>query len=145
MRHTTARFGWLPDLPDQRDYRYAAPKPYQKLDKKVDLTQLCPPAYDKGQLGSCTANAIGSAIELGLMKQKRTSAFMPARLFIYYNERVIEHSVNSDSGRMIRDGIKSIHQGVCPETLWGYNINRFAEKPVPPCYAEALGRFPIIG
>jgi C1A family cysteine protease len=38
------------------------------------------------------------------------------RLFIYYNERVIEHSVKSDSGAMLRDGIKTLaKQGVCIE------------------------------
>ena len=31
-----------------------------------------------------------------------------SRLFIYYNERVIEHTVESDSGAMIRDGVKSL-------------------------------------
>jgi len=41
---------------------------------------------------------------------------MPSRLFIY-NERAIEHTVDSDPGAIIRDGIKPIaKQGVCPET-----------------------------
>ncbi len=49
------------------------------------------------------------------MKQKLAD-FMPSRLFIYYNERVIEGTVDTDSGAKIRDGIKSVaKQGVCPE------------------------------
>ena len=41
---------------------------------------------------------------------------VPSRLFIYQNERVMEHSVASDSGAQIRDGIKSVgKQGDCPE------------------------------
>ena len=140
MAHKVSRFGWLPDLPDQRDFVYAAPRPpKKKLPTRADLRKLCPPVYDQGQLGSCTANAIGAAVEFGLLKQNKTQDFMPSRLFIYYNERVIEHSINSDNGAMIRDGIKTVNkQGVCPEKHWPYDINRFAEKPSPSCYIEAL-------
>src|ERR1043166_8872390 len=111
MAHNIARYGWLPDLPDVRDVVYAAPRPLiRKLPSKVDLSKLCPPVYDQGQLGSCTANAIGAAFEFELRKQDTTKDFMPSRLFIYYNERVIEHTVNNDSGAMIRDGIKSVNK-----------------------------------
>jgi C1A family cysteine protease len=104
----------------------------------MDLTPQCPPVYDQGQLGSCTANAIGAAFEFELLKQKLAD-FMPARLFIYYNERAMEGTVASDSGAQIRDGIKSVaQQGVCPETLWPYVIAQFKTKPSKPCYVEAL-------
>ena len=134
-----SHYGWQPDLPDQRDYRYTAPPAVMiKLPERTDLRPGCPPVYDQGQLGSCTANAIGAAFEFGLIKQN-APAFMPSRLFIYYNERIIEQSVNSDSGAMIRDGIKSVNnQGVCSENLWPYNINKFASKPSPSCYSQAL-------
>ncbi len=140
MAHHIARFGWLPDLPDQRDFIYAAPRPLlKKIPPKINLTSQCPPVYDQGQLGSCTANAIGGAFEFGLKKQNPLLDLMPSRLFIYYNERVIEHTVNSDSGAMIKDGIKSVNkQGVCPEKLLPYDITRFADKPSDQCYAEAL-------
>jgi C1A family cysteine protease len=66
-------------------------------------------------------------------------AFMPSRLFIYYNERAIEHTTKSDSGAQIRDGIKSVNkQGVCPESEWDYNISKFTKKPSKNCYADAL-------
>jgi C1A family cysteine protease len=140
MAHKISRYGWVPDLPDQRDLRYAGPRPLlRKLPAKTDLRKLCPPVYDQGQLGSCTANAIGAAFEFGLRKQNPAMDFMPARLFIYYNERVMEHTVGSDSGAMIRDGIKSVNkQGVCAEKMLPYDINRFADKPSDACYAEAL-------
>ena len=71
------------------------------------------------------------------MKESKP-AFTPSRLFIYYNERVIEGTVNSDSGAMIRDGIKSIaHQGDAPETDWPYDIAKFAMKPSPKTYTDA--------
>src|SRR6476469_7450575 len=104
--HQIAHFGWIPDLPDQRDVFFSAPAPMlASLPASVDLRPQCPPVYDQGQLGSCTANAIGGAIQFHQMKQGIPN-FTPSRLFIYYNERVIEGTVSSDSGAMIRDGIK---------------------------------------
>jgi C1A family cysteine protease len=95
--------------------------------------------YDQGNLGSCTANAIGAAFEFELLKQDKTSDFMPSRLFIYYNERVMEHTVSIDSGAEIRDGIKSVNkQGVCPEKMLPYVITKFTVKPSATCYKEAL-------
>ena len=132
-------YGWQKDLPDQRDHAYAAPSlALGPLPAKVDLRPQCPPVYDQGQLGSCTANAIAGAIQFDRLKQKLPD-FTPSRLFIYYNERVMEHSVASDSGAQIRDGIKSVaKQGDCPETEWPYNIAKFKTKPAAACYAEAL-------
>ena len=114
------RFGWLPDLPDARDHMYAAPMATMvALPAKVDLRPHCPPVYDQGQLGSCTGNAIAGAVQFDREKQKLKPDFVPSRLFIYYNERVIEGTVESDSGAQIRDGIKSVAKhGVPPETDW---------------------------
>ena len=63
-----ARYGWQPDLPDQRDHVYSAPQ--VALPPAVDLRAGCPPVYDQGQLGSCTANVIAAAIEFDRIKQK---------------------------------------------------------------------------
>jgi C1A family cysteine protease len=140
MKNMSPRgFGWLPDLPDHRDKMFAAARPPVKvLPVKVDLTRKCPPVYDQGSLGSCTANALGGAFQFEQMQQQKI-AFMPSRLFIYYNERVIENSVASDSGAMLRDGIKTIaKQGVCGEEIWPYFIKKFAVKPTSKCYSQAL-------
>src|SRR5947209_1398220 len=84
-------YGWIPDLPDHRDQMYTAPLAHAApLPPSVDLRTACPPVYDQGQLGSCTANAIAAALEFDRMKQKLDDVFVPSRLFIYYNERVIE-------------------------------------------------------
>ena len=133
------RYGWVADLPDHRDHIYSAPmQVVTSLPTKVDLISQCPAVYDQGQLGSCTANAIAGAIEFDLMKEKKKD-FMPSRLFIYYNERDIEGTVDSDSGAQIRDGIKSIaSQGDCPENEWSYDISKFAQKPPQKCYTDAL-------
>jgi len=139
MAHNIQRYGWVPDLPDHRDQLYSAPvAAVQTLPPKLDLTPQCPSVYDQGQLGSCTANAIGAAFEFELLKQKQPD-FMPSRLFIYYNERAMEGTIASDSGAQIRDGIKSVaKQGVCPEPMWPYDITKFKTKPAKPCYVEAL-------
>jgi C1A family cysteine protease len=132
-------YGWTPDLPDGRDLLYAAPPaPLAKLPPRVDLRSKCPPIYNQGRLGSCTANAIGAALEFDQMKQKAKNVFTPSRLFVYYNERAIEGTVDSDSGAMIRDGVKSVHKlGAPNEKSWPYTISRFADKPSRPCYTEA--------
>ncbi len=139
MPRTNAHYGWVPDLPDQRDHMFAAPAAIlAKIPAKVDLRSKCPPVLDQGQLGSCTANAIANAHLFDQKKLKAAKPFLPSRLFIYYNEREMEGTVANDSGAMIRDGIKSIaQQGVCAETDWPYLIPKFKDKPTPDCYTKA--------
>lgn len=132
--HSIQYYGWVPDLPDQRDFLYAAPTPIQRnIPPKMDLSERCPPVYDQGQLGSCTANAIAAAIEFDRKKK-----VVPSRLFVYYNERQMEGTVDSDSGAQIRDGIKSVATvGAPPERIWPYEINQFRVKPSDAAYAAA--------
>jgi C1A family cysteine protease len=145
---TPAGYGWRPDLPDHRDFTYSAPPQFTKknLGSSVDLRKVWrAPCYDQGNLGSCTGNAIAGAIEFALAK-KKAGVFTPSRLFIYYNERVIEGTVDSDAGAQIRDGMKSVAGvGYCGETapppskcpansLWPYDISKFKDKPPAPSY-----------
>ena len=62
------------------------------LPASVDLRSKCPPIYDQGQLGSCTANALVGAYQFDNL------SFMGSRLFLYYNERVLDQDVNEDAG-----------------------------------------------
>lgn len=130
--------GWIPDLPDQRDFLYAALRPAGvRLPQAADLRPILSPVEDQGQLGSCTANALVGALECLEIKGGQPLVDL-SRLFIYYNERVLEHSVASDSGAMLRDGIKTlVAQGVCSEKKWPYVTAAFAKKPSAACYAEA--------
>jgi C1A family cysteine protease len=147
-----ARYGWRRDLPDHRDFTYAAPAKLAKrsLPPIVDLRkEWSEPCYDQGELGSCTGNAIAGAIEFALAKEN-LHAFTPSRLFIYYNERVIEGTVDSDAGAQIRDGMKSVAGvGYCGEdaapppgcpagSTWPYVIAHFKDKPPKPCYDCAM-------
>ena len=139
-KRKVAKYGWKSGLPDQRDYIYSVPSIFSGiLPASVDLRPKCPPVLDQGQLGSCTANSIANAYYFDELNQKESLAFCPSRLFIYYNERVIEGDVKYDNGAQIRDGFKTIaSQGVAPETLWPYNIAKFAKKPTAKIYKEAL-------
>ncbi len=137
--------GWVPDLPDARDLLFSAPdEVLAQLPPKVDLRPQLPPVYDQGQLGSCTANAIGAAFEFD-QRQEGQQDFMPSRLFIYYNERAIEGTVGTDSGAQIRDGMKSIAKlGVCDEMTWPYDIAKFTEKPSAQAYAEGTKHLALV-
>jgi C1A family cysteine protease len=133
-------YGWMPDLPDQRDKMYGTvrriPIPAE-LPSSVDLRPTCPPVVDQGQLNSCTGNALAGV--LGFLEIKNQDQFIAlSRLFIYYDERAFEHTVDSDSGAMIRDGIKTLaKKGACSEESWPYDISKFAEKPGASCFQEA--------
>ena len=131
-------YGWLPDLPDHRDLMYSAIAPkISRLPDQVDLRSTCSPVENQGSLGSCTANALAGALEF-LELQKAAIFVDLSRLFIYYNERVIEGTVKEDSGAFLRDGIKSLaKQGVCPEAEWPYQISSFKKKPTAKCYKDA--------
>jgi C1A family cysteine protease len=133
-------YGWIPQLSDRRDHQFLAePEDIRNLPPMVDLRGYCPSVYDQGQLGSCTANAIGAAHEFAQFKQKLPYVFVPSRLFIYYNERAIENTIASDAGANIRDGIKTINTlGVCPEILWKYDISKFSQRPPSSAYQKAL-------
>jgi C1A family cysteine protease len=135
-----ARFGWVRDLPDHRDRYWQAPAlASAQLPASVDLRPQCPPVYDQGELGSCTANAIAGAVQFDEIRSGIAPTWTPSRLFIYYNERVLEGTAGTDSGAQIRDGIKVIAaQGVCPESEWPYDTFKFADRPPSQAYADAV-------
>jgi C1A family cysteine protease len=103
-----------------------------QLPMEVDLRPKMPPVYDQGELGSCTANALVAGF------QYADPDFMGSRLFLYYNERLIENSIKEDSGAQLFDGIASLQQfGVCLEASWPYEISQFDKCPSDVCYQEA--------
>jgi len=101
--------------------------------ESADLRSKLPACYDQGALGSCTANALVGAF------QASDPAFYGSRLFLYYNERLLEGSVAYDAGATLYDGVASmIKNGVCPESDWPYVVSKFAVKPTDKCYTDAL-------
>ncbi len=139
---TQQRYSWTPDVPDRRDYKYSAraTKPTvipQRVDLRLPTTKTgqMPNVYNQGQLGSCTANALAGS--MGFIHNK----YMFSRLFIYYGERLLEGTVNYDSGASLRTGIKFISKnGSCGETMWPYDINKFKVRAPAPCWKDAANR-----
>ncbi len=123
---------------DERDLIYT--KKLEKRPSSIDLRGDCSPVEDQGQMGSCTANALVGNLEF-LEKAKGEKMIDLSRLFIYYNERFIEHRENEDSGSTLRDGIKALKNfGTCPESLWPYDEKLLFKKPDPKAYAEGEKR-----
>lgn len=132
-------YGYIPDIADFRDHIYAAlPEHIAALPSSVDLRAQCPPIEDQGQLGACTSFAVGAAIRFARKKQGLPD-FVTSHLFLYYNSRAMEGTVNSDAGAAIRDVVKSANrQGDCPESEWPYDISQFMVRPPQQCYTDAL-------
>jgi C1A family cysteine protease len=142
-------YGWRPDLPDFRDHKYLSVSEPTKLPPMVDLrtSPHLGPVFDQLSINSCTANALVSAFDFA--DKVKTGANCGnvtfSRLFIYYNERLIEGKPIVDNGAYIRDGIKSIARyGVCYEgnngNKWPYETTLVNRKPLNACYADAKYR-----
>ncbi len=131
------KYGWKRDIPDFRDKKFKAIRKEPKvLPTRVDLRKFCTQIENQGDLGSCTANAIGSAMEF-LEKRVLGKSVDFSRLFIYYNERKKEGNIDEDSGAQIRTGMKVIAQyGACLEKTWPYDIDQFAVEPSQEAYQE---------
>jgi C1A family cysteine protease len=132
-------YGWLPQLPDLRDARLSIPAT-TALPGEVDLSSQpdMPPVYDQGQLNSCTANALAAAVDFDNHLEHK-EFLTPSRLWIWYQERLMEGHVGENTGAMIRDGAKVVAKlGVCPETDWPYDPATFAQPPPQQDYTDAL-------
>jgi len=100
--------------------------------KVVDLRNKLPVVYDQGSLGSCTANALCYCFDY-----IDDTSFYPSRLFLYYNVRLLDKSVNQDAGSTLTQGINALEKyGVCNENLHPYIISRFKNKPTSNAYLD---------
>jgi C1A family cysteine protease len=136
------KYHWTRDPLDPRDHIYQAPPELTaaRLPVSVDLRQYASPIDDQGNLGSCTGNAIAGAIDL-IDRKTQFKQLQVSRLFIYYQERVLENSVYYDNGAYIRDGIKACYTWGAPlETLWPYVQSKWATRPSNAAYLDALYR-----
>ncbi len=130
-------FGWKPDRPDQRDHLYQARSDPRSLPTAVDLRPQCPPMRDQGQLGSCTAFAVGGAINIVQAKEGIPVA-EGSHLQVYYDERTDDGTTPYDAGSSIRESFSTTHKrGMAKATLWPYVISNFTHQPTPNVYTDA--------
>jgi C1A family cysteine protease len=132
------KYHWTKDPVDIRDKPYQL-APLTVVPASVDLRQYASPIDDQGNLGSCTGNAIAGAIDL--IDKKNNKNLRVSRLFIYYQERLLEGTIYYDAGAYIRDGIKACYTYGAPlESIWPYNLNKWATRPTSAAYTDALTR-----
>lgn len=132
-------FGAHRDDLDERDLHYVPEVDPATLPPEVTLRDLCSTIYDQTPLMACTANAIAGLV--GAVATKEGLALAPpSRLFIYYNERVLENTVERDAGAQLRSGLKVIASlGVPPEVAWPYDSTQLCVRPADAVYAAARG------
>ncbi|BBO78655.1 cysteine protease [Desulfosarcina widdelii] len=154
--------GWLPDLPDFRDYSIThkdiparlrgqtgnrpiksmlnktgvTQKKKVALSDSVDLTPWCSPIENQGQLGSCTANAGAGLIEY--FERRAFGKHLDAsRLFLYKVTRNMLH-LTGDTGAYLRTTMAAMTIfGVPPSEYWPYDPASFDDEPPAFCYAFA--------
>lgn len=127
------------DKLDARDVRFSLPVKLlaKQMPVRVDLRDQYSNIYNQGSLGSCTANALAMAFDFTRIKES-LPVLEPSRLFLYYNERMMENSVDRDDGAELRTGVKACAKfGNCAETIWPYQIDKFTVRPDSICYSAA--------
>jgi C1A family cysteine protease len=137
------KYGWKKDIEDARDkiFKYRAAGP---LPAFVDLRKPELPIFNQGELGSCTAQSTATAMTADLLNQKHEYVTL-SRLMIYYNGRMLEGTIDEDSGCQIRNVIKGVGKyGACPEPDWPYDISKFTFKPPDNCYTEGLEEVALV-
>ncbi len=145
----TLGMGWIPDLPDIRDYtpehekvqpllrRIGLAKPAGKnLPSSVDLRRWCPPIENQKSLNSCTANAAVALLEY--FEQRAFGKHIDAsRLFVYKVTRNLLGETG-DRGAYLRTAMGALVLfGAPPEEYWPYVVSDYEKEPPAFCYAFA--------
>lgn len=138
------RLGWKPELPDARDrpmnVKRLLKKVRRNIPTKMDLRDdpLLPPLTIQENLGACVPHG-GCFAYKYRQRQQGLPDYDPSRLFVYYEGRKIEDSINYDSGLYIRDALKVLNkQGAPNEELWPYDTDRFRQEPPNTAYVDGL-------
>lgn len=145
--------GWLPPLPDLRDYTEEEPeiaemakklgvtvkgKKMKTLPPSVDLRDSCSPIENQGGLGSCTAHAAVGIVEY-FQRRAFNKHIDGSRLFVYKATRNLM-GVTGDTGAWLRNTMGALALcGVPGEKYWPYTDNQpeFDEEPPSFVYAVA--------
>jgi C1A family cysteine protease len=140
--------GWLPPIPDLRDYteynqqldllnsKLGIGAEEQKAITSVDLRKWCSGVENQGDIGSCTAHA-----GMGIVEYYERRAFNRhiegSRLFLYKVTRNLMQQ-EGDTGARLRDVMKALALcGVPAEKYWPYNVADFDKEPAAFIYSIA--------
>lgn len=125
--------GWLPPLPDTRDYSDKHPEVTDMVGKlgltagrkpralppQHDLRPFCSEIEDQGELGSCTAHAAVGIVEY-FEKRAFGKHLEGSRLFVYKATRNLM-GVTGDTGAWLRNTMGALVLcGVPDEKYWPY-------------------------
>jgi C1A family cysteine protease len=142
----TVGTGWLPPMPDLRDYsvqhkdvmgmadKLGLAGPPTALPAAVDLRQWCSPIENQLTLGSCTANA-GVALVEYFERKAYGKHIDGSRLFVYKTTRNLMKTTG-DTGAWLRNVMGALCLcGVPDEKYWPYDVAAFDDEPPAFVYA----------
>ena len=131
-----SKFGWKPDLPDNRDHVVDFPEHViDRIEYKVNLGKYFHNFYDDKNTGMNSSCTVASAINF---EEERVSGnrFNASPSFLYYNTRYLEGKENYDSFVGIRDNINCLNKlGVCSQER--YETLKINDVPNSEVYEEA--------
>lgn len=151
MRHPRV----VPARPRPKDPVYTAPPagaagPPASIDLRSRVAAKDWPIWDQGDVPSCTAHAVAGVALFETIAAGRTPRVVPSRLFLYYNERVMDGDAGEEACSFVSDGIDVVlEHGFCadtadpgvvpPEAVWPYSTDLTTVTTRPPagCYAFA--------
>jgi C1A family cysteine protease len=127
---TELNTGWLPPLPDMRDYypKKIAIKLPKELPAAVDLRQWFLPVQNQGKISACTAHAAVGIVEY-FQNRLYKKAVYGSRLFVYKNTRNLL-GITGNKGAYLRTAMAALCLcGVPPEKFWPYEEGKLDESP----------------
>ncbi len=144
--------GWLPPMPDLRDYTdreseiakitkkmgiSTSRKKKVDLPEKVDLRSWCSPVEVQGSLGSCTANAAVGIVEY-FQRRAFDKHLDGSRLFVYKTTRNLMQ-VTGDTGAWLRNTMGALVLcGIPEEKYWPYTDDKIEFDKEPPAFVYAM-------
>ena len=147
----TVGTGWLPPLPDLRDFTDAEPEIAEMAKKlglpkskglkapptTVDLRTWCSPVENQKSLGSCTAHAAVGIVEY-FQRRAFSKHIEGSRLFVYKATRNLMQ-VTGDTGAWLRNTMGALTLcGVPDEKYWPYTDDKPAFDTEPQSFVYAV-------
>lgn len=146
----TVGTGWLPPLPDLRDFTDSEPEIAEMAKKlglakalkgplvAVDLRNWCSDIENQKSLGSCTAHAAVGIVEYFQRRAFNKQHIEGSRLFVYKTTRNLMQ-VTGDTGAWLRNTMGALVLcGVPDEKYWPYTDAKPDFDKEPPSFVYAV-------